>query len=112
MITNNKITYYKKSWNENRIEIWTKYVFDDVWVFGGKGSNINRGYENANDINVRIPMKYVEDETIFNIGDIIAVGEQQDITKQSDLNGIEFYNVTSINVNDFGNNSHIHLGGR
>lgn len=112
MITNNKITYYKKSLNENRIEIWTKYVFDDVWVFGGKGSNINKGYENANDINVRIPMKYVEDETIFNIGDIIAVGEQQDITRQSDLNGIEFYNVTSINVNDFGNNSHIHLGGR
>lgn len=112
MITNNVITYYKKSLNENRIEVWTKYVFNDVWVFGGKGSNINKGYENANDINVRIPMKYVEDETIFNIGDIIAVGEQQDITKQSDLNGIEFYNVTSINVNDFGNNSHIHLGGR
>lgn len=112
MITNNKITYYKKGLDENRLETWTRYLFTDVWVFSGKGSSINKGYENANDINVRIPMKYVEDETIFNIGDIIVVGEQPEITKQKDLVGTEFYNVTSINVNDFGNNSHVHLGGK
>ena len=79
-----------------------------VW----KGSGINKGYENANDVNVRIPMEYVEDKTIFKVGDIIAVGEQGDISKQSDLQGKEFYNVTSVNVNDFGNNPHIHLGGK
>ena len=112
MITNNKITYYKKSWNENRIEIWTKYVFDDVWVFGGKGSSINKGYDNANDVNVRIPMELVKNTDLFKIGDIVAIGIQGNITKQSDLKGIEFYNITSININDFGNNPHVHLGGK
>lgn len=113
MITNNKITYYHKIFNTTtKLEEWQKHIFEDVWVFGGKGSSINKGYENANDVNVRIPMEYIEDETIFNIGDIIAVGVQDDITKQSDLNGKEFYSVTSINVNDFGNNSHVHLGGK
>jgi hypothetical protein len=91
---------------------WQRYYFEDVWIFGGKGSSINKGYENANDVNVRIPMEYVEDESIFAIGDIIARGEQQDIEKQEDLKGIEFYNVTSININDFGNSQHIHLGGK
>ena len=113
MITNNKITYYHKVLNSTtKLEEWSKVLFDDVWVFGGKGSNINKGYENANDVNVRIPMEYVQDKTIFKIGNIIAIGEQENISKQSELNGKEFYNVTSININEFGNNPHIHLGGR
>lgn len=113
MITNNSITYYHKILNTTtRLEEWSKTIFSDVWVFGGKGSSINFGYENANDINVRIPMEYVSDTSIFQIGDIIAIGEQGNITKQSDLNGKEYYNVTSININNFGNNPHIHLGGK
>lgn len=113
MITNNKITYYHKTLNSTtHLEEWTKTLFEDVWIFGGKGTSINKGYENANDVNVRIPMEYVEDTSIFKIGDIIAVGEQSDISKQSDLKDVEFYNVTSININDFGNNPHIHLGGK
>lgn len=113
MLTNNKITYYHKSNdNENKLTTWTKYNFDEVWLFGGKGSSINRGYENANDVNVRISMEFVKDTTIFAIGDIIAVGSQPDIEKQSDLNGKEFYNVTSININNFGGVPHVHLGGK
>lgn len=113
MITNNKITYYHKVLNETtRLEEWNKVVFDDVWVFAGKGSSINKGYENANDMNVRIPMKYVTDTSIFHIGDIVAIGIRGDITKQKDLEGTEYYNVTSINVNNFGNNPHVHLGGK
>ena len=113
MITNNKITYYHKILNNTtHLEEWSKVVFTNVWLFGGKGSSINVGYENANDVNVRIPMEYIQDKSIFQIGDIIAVGEQPDIFKQSDLNNKEFYNVTSININDFGNNPHVHLGGK
>lgn len=113
MITNKAITYYHKVLNNTtKLEEWTKVVFDNVWLFGGKGSSINKGYENANDVDIRIPMEYVFDTTIFNIGDIVAVGEQEDISKQSDLKGKEFYNITSININDFGNNPHIHLGGK
>lgn len=113
MITNNSITYYHQVLNQTtRLPEWSKVVFEDVWVFGGKGSGINKGYENANDVNVRIPMEYVTDTSIFQIGDIIAVGVQDNISKQSDLNGKEFYNVTSININNFGNNPHVHLGGK
>lgn len=112
MITNNVITYYHKGLNEQRLETWVKYVFKDVWAFGGKGSSINKGYDNANNINIRIPMKYVTDTSIFNIEDIVAIGEQPAITKQSDLNGKEFYNIRSVNINNFGNNPHVHLGGK
>ena len=89
MITNGSITYYHK-----KRHIWNRYVFEDVWHFGGKSSSINKGYENANDVNIRIPMEYVEDKNIFTIGDIIAI------------------NVTSITINEYGNNPHVHLGGK
>ena len=113
MITNNKITYYHKVLNNStHLEEWKTYYFNDVWVFGGKGSSVNKGYIDANDVDVRIPIKYVEDRSIFKVGDIIVVGQHNDITKQSDLNNTEFYNIKSININDFGNNPHIHLGGK
>ena len=87
-------------------------MFENVWHFGGEGSSINKGYENANDVDIRIPMKYVSDKSIFKKGDIIAIGIQPEISKQSDLEGKEFYNVTSKNINDFGENPHVHLGGK
>ena len=112
MLSNNDITYYHKGMDKDRLTTWTKYGFTDVWVFGGKGSSINVGYENANDVNVRISMDKVSDATIFAIGDIICIGTQENITKQSDLEGKEYYNVTSININNFGSTPHVHLGGK
>lgn len=112
MINNNSITYYHKELDNNKIETWKKTVFKDVWVFSGKNSTLNKGYENENNVNVRIPMRIVKDTTIFELGDIIAIGIRGNITKQSDLNGTEFYNVTSVNINSFGGNQHIHLGGK
>ena len=112
MITNNSITYYKKYLDENKLTKWQRFYFSGVWLFGGKGSSINRGYENANDVDVRIPIEYVENTSIFKIGDIIAVGKQPTIERQSELDGKEFYNVTSVKVNSFGNDPHIHLGGK
>ena len=111
MITNNKITYYHKILNnETKLEEWERHFFNNVWVFIRKGSNVNAGLEKNNNIDVRIP--FIQNVDIFHIGDIIAVGEQGDIQKQSDLGGKEFYNVTSVNINNFGNNPHIHLGGQ
>lgn len=112
MITNKTITYYSKGLDSRKLETWTRHIFTSAWVFGGKGSSINKGYENANDVDVRIPMAFVKDTSIFKVGDIIAIGKQSDITKQSDLKGLEFYNVTSVNINDFGSQPHIHLGGK
>lgn len=112
MITNEAITYYHKTLNNTtKLEEWNKTIFTNVWVFRGKGSTTNQGYQNSNNMNVRIPMKYVKDTSLFSIGDIVAIGKQNDITKQSDLQGKDFYNITAININNYGSNQHIHLGG-
>ena len=112
MVNNENITIYHKTLDKNKLEKWVTYNFDNVWKFGGKGASLVKGYENANDVDVRIPLEMVNDTTIFHIGDIIAVGHLSDIQWQKDLEGSEFYNITTINVNDFGTQPHIHLGGK
>ena len=115
MIINASLTHYHKTLDETtRLEKWIRYNYENVWWFGGKGSSINKGYENANDVNARIPYDK-NDIDIGNlaIGDIIVKGTlNTDITTQQDLKNYEFYNITSINDNNFGINKHIHLGGK
>lgn len=115
MITNASLTHYHKTLDETtRLEKWIRYNYEGVWWFGGKGSSINKGYENANDVDVRIPYdKNDIDISNLAIGDIIIKGTlETDITTQQDLNNYEVYNITSINDNNFGINPHIHLGGK
>ena len=115
MIINASLTHYHKTLDEaTRLEKWIRYNYDNVWCFGGKGSSINKGYENANDVNVRIPYdKNDIDISNLAIGDIIVKGTlNTDITTQQDLKKYEVYNITSINDNNFGINKHIHLGGK
>lgn len=115
MICNSSLTIYHKGLDKTtRLEKWTRYNYDNVWFFGGKGAGINKGYDNANDVEIRIPYNKNIDLNIdnFAIGDIIVQGTlNTDITTQQDLNGL-IYNITSINNNNFGNNQHIHLGGK
>ena len=115
MIINASLTHYHKTLDEaTRLEKWIRYNYENVWWFGGKGSSINKGYENANDVNVRIPYdKNDIDISNLAIGDIIVKGTlNTDITTQQDLKKYEVYNITSINDNNFGINRHIHLGGK
>ena len=115
MIINASLTHYHKTLDEaTRLEKWIRYNYENVWWFGGKGSSINKGYENANDVNVRIPYdKNNIDISNLAIGDIIVKGTiDTDITTQQDLKKYEVYNITSINDNNFGINKHIHLGGK
>ena len=115
MIINASLTHYHKTLDEaTRLEKWIRYNYENVWWFGGKGSSINKGYENANDVNVRIPYdKNDIDISNLAIGDIIVKGTlNTDITTQQDLKKYEVYNITSINDNNFGINKHIHLGGK
>lgn len=115
MITNASLTHYHKTLDETtRLEKWIRYNYDKVWFFGGKGSSINKGYENANDVDVRIPYdKNDIDISNLAIGDIVIKGTlETDITTQQDLKNYEVYNITSINDNNFGINPHIHLGGK
>lgn len=116
MLINTGVNIYHKGFDDiNKIEIWEKHYFENAWCFGGKGSSINKGYDGANDIDVRLwysknPNLKIED---IAIGDIIVPGEENiDITTQQDLQGIDVYNVTSINNNNFGSTPHIHLGGK
>ena len=115
MIINASLTHYHKTLDEaTRLEKWIRYNYENVWWFGGKGSSINKGYENANDVNVRISYdKNDIDISNLAIGDIIVKGTiETDITTQQDLKNYEIYNITSINDNNFGINRHIHLGGK
>ena len=115
MITNASLTHYHKTLDETtRLEKWIRYNYENVWWFGGKGSSINKGYENANDVDIRIPYSQNEiDISNLSIGDIIIKGTiDTDITTQQNLNNYEVYNITSINDNNFGINRHIHLGGK
>ena len=116
MLINNSLTiYHKKFDNNSKTEKWIRFNYDKVWYFGGRGAGINKGYDNANDVEVRIFYKLNDtlDVKNFSIGDIIVAGTlTQNISKQQDLKGYEIYNITSINDNKFGTKPHIHIGGR
>ena len=114
MIKNSSLTIYHKTLGINKLEKWVRYNYENIWWFGGKGANINKGYDGANDVDVRIPYdsNSIDIENIA-IGDILVKGNlTTDITKQQDLKGYEVYNITSINNNNFGGTPHIHLGGK
>ena len=117
MIINSSLTIYHMSGLDTatHFEKWTRYNYANVWFFGGKGAGINKGYDNANDVEIRIP--YDSNASLsannFAIGDIIVQGTlSTDIITQDDLKGSLIYNITSIKDNNFGNNKHIHLGGK
>lgn len=116
MITNSELTIYHKYFDEEaRLEKWKRYNYDKVWFFGGKGASINKGYDNANDVEIRISYSLNENANIdnFAIGDIIVQGNlETNIQRQQDLNDYLTYNITSIKNNNFGNSPHIHIGGK
>lgn len=115
MITNSSLTVYHKEYNEEtRLDKWIRYNYDKVWFFGGKGAGINKGYDNANNVDIRIPYNVNEvDITKIKIGDILVKGTlTQEIITQQDLINYDVFNITSINDNNFGNNPHIRIGGK
>lgn len=116
MLVNSSLTVYHKILDdETRLEKWIRHNYENIWWFGGRGAGISKGYKDANDVEIRIPYDANINLNIkdFKIGDILIQGTlETDITTQQDLNNYEVYNITSINDNKFGNNQHIHLGGK
>lgn len=116
MIINSSLTVYHKVLDETtRLEKWIRYNYENVWWFGGKGASINKGYAEANDVQIRISYESNKDLNAknFAIGDILVQGNLvNDIQTQQDLAHSEIYNITSITDNTFGNNPHIHIGGK
>lgn len=113
MLVNSSLTVYHKV-SDNHDYKWVRYNYDNIWWFGGKGSSLNKGYENANDVQIRIPydLNPKLDYNNFGIGDILVKGTiKTDITSESDIES-EYYNITSLNNNVFGNNKHIHVSGK
>ena len=114
MLTNSDMTLYHKGFDEEtRLNKWIRHYYEKVWWHGGKGANTQMGYEN--DVQIRIPYESNKDLDIdnFSIGDIVCKGNiEKTITSQSELNDVEFYNITAITNNTFGNSPHIHLGGK
>lgn len=117
MITNSSLTIYHKNGYDltTHFEKWVKYNYKEVWFFGGKGAGIYKGYNDANDVEIRLPYDKNANLNISNfaIGDIIVQGTLDfEITRQDELKDYLTYNITSIQNNNFGNNKHIHLGGK
>lgn len=117
MIVNSKVTVYHYNGLDvsSHFETWKRYNYDNVWFFGGQGAGINKGYDDANNFDVRIPYDANKDLSIdnFSIGDIVVQGSlDQEITGQDDLTDYITYNITSITNNNFGHNPHIHIGGK
>lgn len=113
MLVNSSLTVYHKVEIDQDYK-WVRYNYDNIWWFGGKGSSLNKGYENANDVQIRIPydLNPKLDYNNFGIGDILVKGTiKTDITSESDIES-EYYNITSLNNNIFGNNLHIHISGK
>lgn len=118
MVTNASMTHYHKELDSvTRLDKWTRYNYDNVMFQGGKGSRLNKGFEEANDVKIRIPYNTNNNLSItnFDIGDIVVKGTLSvNITKQSDLSNYETYNITSLINNDFGgiDIQHIHIEGK
>ena len=113
MLVNSSLTVYHKV-SDNHDYKWVRCNYDNRWWFGGKGTSLNKGYENANDVQIRIPydLNPKLDYNNFGIGDILVKGTiKTDITSESDIES-EYYNITSLNNNTFGNNQHIHISGK
>ena len=115
MLVNSSLTVYHKV-VKNHEDTLEKHFYKNIWWFGGKGSSLNKGYENANDVQIRIPydLNSSLDYNNFGIGDILVQGEYEDIVSENDLKdlNIPYYNITSLNNNVFGNNKHIHVSGK
>ena len=113
MLTNSSLTVYHKIEEQHDYK-WVRYNYKEIWWFGGKGASLNKGYENANDVQIRIPYDLNPNLNYnnFGIGDILVQGTlESDITSEEDIQS-EYYNITSLNNNVFGNNKHIHIGGK
>lgn len=116
MLTNNKVTIYHKSGLDvaTRLEKWTRYNYDDVWVFERKSASITNEIDNANNIEIRIPYnKNQINIQNLTIDDVIVVGHiELNINTIQDLKGYNTYVIDNITDNKFGYNQHIHIGGK
>ena len=97
-------------------EKWAKKHYLGVFQ-GGLGASLNKGLEKAND--VKIWLFYKDNKKLkikdIHIDDIVVKGRVNTmITKQSDLNEFEIFNIMTLINRDYGSNEmqHIFIGAK
>lgn len=117
MKTNTGITIYHKKYDKkNHLDRWDIQHIENVMWQGGKGASLNKGYDQANDINIWIP--YNKNQSLkdipISIGDIVVKGLiNKKIEKESDLVK-NYYVITTIIDNDYAsfNMQHLFIGAK
>lgn len=112
MITNASITLYHRIKGRNPSNRFIRVNFADVWTFGGHDATLNKGLTDSDSLSVRIPYKQNDiDISKIKRGDLIVIGTSEtDISAESDLD--EYYVITSVKDNTFGEEPHVHLGAK
>ena len=117
MVYNSKVTIYHQDGLDEttRFEKWKRYNYDNVWFYGYEDASVNKGYDDNNEFDCRIPYDVNAglDISNFSKGDIVVEGNLNlDIETQADLSNYLVYNIKSIKNNKFGEAKHIHIGGK
>lgn len=132
MTTNTNMSVFNKYVDEEKNVIFKKHLIDEVFWDDAKSINLNRGYENADNINVYIPKSqndmsnYVEPKKYLgldnywtlNNGDFIVKGETEEIEVYSIKELKEKYEnvftITLVDNKDFGsaNMHHFEIRGK
>lgn len=110
MLINSSCTIYSRKPNPSTdYDEWEKCYIPECWWFCDTKSSITtNGLQTADVLTVRIPDLSVAVKK----GDVIIQGNCNiDVQTLKDLNGYEYFKVTSVNYNHFGNNPHIKVVG-
>lgn len=127
MTTNTSMSVFNKYTDSEKNVKFKKHLIQNVFWDDSKGINLNRGYDNADDVNVFIPKSqndmngYVEPRQYqglnntwtLNNGDFIVKGETKEIEVSSIKELITKYDniftITLIDNKDFGSPSMHHF---
>lgn len=126
MTTNTKMCVFNKYTDENKNVIFKKHIIEHVFWDDSKAVNLNRGYDNADDVNVFIPKQqndmssYVEPKEYKSLnkwtlqaGDIIVKGD----VREKEVSGIKelttkydnVFTISLVDDKDFGSSSMHHF---
>jgi len=124
MMTNTKMSVFNRYKVQSTGEIvYKRHIIDEVFWDDARGVNRNAGYENADSVNVYIPFdkndlsKFVEAKQYdgtgwtFQNGDYIVKGKVdiQEVSKIKELSDYEVFEITLIDVKDFGSSNMQHF---
>ena len=126
MTTNTNMCVFNKFTDENKNVVFKKHLIDHVFWDDSKAVNLNRGYDNADDVNVFIPKEqndmssYVVpkqykglNKWTLQVGDFIVKGD----VREKEVSGIKelttkydnVFTISLVDDKDFGSSSMHHF---